>query len=150
MYNFEALSDKDRTQMCEDIGIKTPDELFDVIPSRARLNKLDLPEALSELEAQKKLKKAAQKNKTDYICFLGAGAYKKFIPAALFDTASRYEFLSAYTPYQPEISQGSLQIMYEFQTIICSLCAQDAANASVYDGATAAAEAILMACRIKQ
>ena len=150
MYNFEALSDKDRTQMCEDIGIKTPDELFDVIPSRARLNELDLPEALSELETQKKLKKAAQKNKTDYICFIGAGAYKKFIPAALFDTASRYEFLSAYTPYQPEISQGSLQIMYEFQTIICSLCAQDAANASVYDGASAAAEAILMACRIKR
>lgn len=148
MYNFEALSDKERSQMCNDIGIKSPDELFDVIPQSARIKDFNFKEPLSELEAQKKLKSIAKKNKTDFACFMGAGAYKKFIPAALFDTASRYEFLSAYTPYQAEISQGSLQIMYEFQTMICSLCAQDVANASVYDGASAAAEAILMACRI--
>lgn len=150
MYNFEALSSDDRTEMCADIGIKSPDELFEVIPKNARIEDFKLFNPLSELEAIKKLKKISKKNNTDYACFLGGGAYKKFIPAALGDTVSRYEFLSAYTPYQAEISQGSLQIMYEFQTMICNLCAQDVANASVYDGASACAEAILMACRLSK
>ena len=150
MYNFEALSSDERAKMCADIGIKSPDELFDVIPKSARIEDFKLFDPLSELEAIKKLRKISKKNNTDYACFLGGGAYKKFIPAALADTASRYEFLSAYTPYQAEISQGSLQIMYEFQTMICNLCAQDVANASVYDGASACAEAILMACRLSK
>ena len=148
MYNFEALSSDERAKMCADIGIKTSDELFDVIPNDARIGDFKLFKPLSELEALKKLRKISKKNNTDYACFTGGGAYKKFIPAALADTVSRYEFLSAYTPYQAEISQGSLQIMYEFQTMICSICAQDVANASVYDGASACAEAILMACRL--
>ncbi len=148
MYNFEALSSDERIKMCADIGIKSTDELFDVIPKSSRIENFDFFEPLSELEALKKLKKISKKNTTEYACFMGGGAYKKFIPAALSDTASRYEFLSAYTPYQAEISQGSLQIMYEFQTMICNLCAQDVANASVYDAASACAEAILMACRL--
>ncbi len=150
MYNYEALSSDDRIQMCAKIGIKSSDELFNVIPAGARVTDFKLNEPLSELEVQKKLKKISSENNTAYACFLGAGAYKKFIPSALLDTVSRYEFLSAYTPYQAEISQGSLQIMYEFQTMICNLCAQDVANASVYDGATACAEAILMACRLSK
>ncbi len=148
MYNYEALRSDERTKMCDDIGIKSPDELFDVIPKNARIEDFRLFNPLSELEVQKKIKKISKKNNTEYACFMGGGAYKKFIPAALGDTASRFEFLSAYTPYQAEISQGSLQIMYEFQTMVCALCAQDVANASVYDGASACAEAILMACRL--
>ncbi len=150
MYNFEALSDLERIQMCADCGIKNVDELFDVVPKAARMEDFALFEAKSELEALKKVKKISKKNNVDAACFLGGGAYKKFIPSALADTSSRFEFLSAYTPYQAEISQGSLQIMYEFQTMICNLCAQDVSNASVYDGASACAEAILMACRLKR
>lgn len=148
MFNFEALRDDERALMCKESGANSADEFFDIIPEAARMADFMMPDAISELEAQKKLKNLSKKNKTDYACFLGAGSYKKFIPAAVNDVASRWEFLSAYTPYQAEISQGTLQIMYEFQTMMCNLCAQDVSNASVYDGASACAEAILMACRL--
>lgn len=148
MYNFEALNDDERAQMLKDININSVDELFCDIKERARIKEFNMPAALSELQAQKKLKQLSKQNNTDYISFLGGGAYQRFIPSALADTASRWEFLSAYTPYQSEISQGSLQIMYEFQTMMCALTNQDVSNASVYDGASACAEAILMACRI--
>lgn len=111
---------------------------------------LNLPKALSEMETQKVVKSLANKNKTDYISFLGGGVYNKFIPACISQIAQRFEFLTAYTPYQAEISQGTLQIMYEFQTMISRLTGMDISNATVYDGGTACAEAILMARRISR
>lgn len=151
MYNFEALSNEDRKIMLEKIGMKNIDELFSKIPNIARMkdeeiNKLNC--GMDEISAQKLLQKISSKNKTDYYYFLGNGAKKRYIPACINDVASRFEFLSCYTPYQAEISQGSLEVMYEFQSMICTLTNQDVSNASVYDGASAAAEAILMASRI--
>ncbi len=147
-YNFEALSDKDRFEMLKSIGINSVDELFDVIDKDAKMPSLDLDEGLDEIECQKTLKKLSQMNKTDYISFLGGGARKRYIPNCIYDIASRFEFLSCYTPYQAEISQGSLTCMYEFQSLMCTLTNMDVSNASIYDGATAAAESILMASRI--
>ncbi len=112
------------------------------------LRNLKWKNPLSELEAQKKVKALARKNMTEYANFLGGGVYNKFIPAAVNYVAQRFEFLTAYTPYQPEISQGTLQIIYEYQTMISRLTGMDIANASMYDGGSACAEAILMAHRI--
>jgi len=109
-----------------------------------------LEDAKDELEVQKIIEKIAKKNKNDYIYFLGGGSYKKFIPPAISAISQRFEFLSAYTPYQAEISQGTLKTMYDFQTMICKITNQDVSNASVYDGASACAEAILMTCRINK
>ncbi|MDD3436181.1 MAG: aminomethyl-transferring glycine dehydrogenase subunit GcvPA [Candidatus Gastranaerophilales bacterium] len=148
MKNFLAHSDEIREQMLESISVKTVEELFSKIPQEARVKELNLPEALSEMQVQKNVKSLAKKNNTDVINFLGAGAYNHFIPACIGQIAQRFEFLTAYTPYQPEISQGTLQIMYEFQSMICNLTGMDVSNASVYDGATACAEAISMSARI--
>ncbi|MBD5402658.1 aminomethyl-transferring glycine dehydrogenase subunit GcvPA [bacterium] len=148
MRNFLVHNEKTTQEMCESIGIKSTDELFSQIPEIVRMKTLDLPEGLSEMEAQKKVKQLANENNSDYICFIGGGMYNKFIPACISQVASRFEFNTAYTPYQPEISQGTLQVMYEFQTMICRLTGMDIANATVYDAGTACAEAILMACRI--
>ena len=148
MYNNEALTDGDRAQMLDIIGVKSIDELYASIPKEARMTSLDLSEGSDEISAQKNLKKIAKMNNSDYLCFLGGGAKKRFVPSVIADVASRFEFLSCYTPYQAEISQGSLRVMYEFQSVICSLVNQDVSNASVYDGATACAEAILMASRL--
>lgn len=150
MQNFTAHDETSRKQMLENAGITNIEELFSVISENARLEKLNLNDALSEMQAQKALKKLALKNKTDYKCFLGGGAYKRFIPSCISAISSRFEFLTAYTPYQPEISQGTLQVMYEFQSMICNLTGMDVSNASVYDGATACAEAVLMAVRISK
>ena len=148
MYNYEALSDNDRAQMLDVIGVKSVEELYGSIPASARVNFLNLSEGADEIAAQKNLEKIAKMNKIDYLCFLGGGAKKRFIPPAIADVISRFEFLSCYTPYQAEISQGSLRVMYEFQSVICSIVNQDVSNASVYDGASACAEAILMASRL--
>lgn len=148
MNNFLAHNKKTRKEMLESISVKSVDELFNIIPKFARTDKFDLPEALSEMQAQREVKSLANKNKSDLSLFLGAGVYNHFIPAAIGQVAQRFEFLTAYTPYQPEISQGSLQIMYEFQSMICNLTGMDVSNASVYDGGSACAEAILMASRI--
>lgn len=148
MKNFLAHSEETRQQMLKSISVATVEELFDKIPKEAKVNKFNLPDALSEMQVQKKVKSLAKKNNTDVISFLGAGAYNHFIPACVGQIAQRFEFLTAYTPYQPEISQGTLQIMYEFQSMICNLTGMDVANASVYDGASACAEAISMASRI--
>ena len=148
MYNYEALSDNDRAQMLDVIGVKSVEELYGSIPESARVNFLNLSEGADEIAAQKNLEKIAKMNKIDYLCFLGGGAKKRFIPPAIADLISRFEFLSCYTPYQAEISQGSLRVMYEFQSVICSIVNQDVSNASVYDGASACAEAILMASRL--
>lgn len=148
MKNFLVHNKDSIKQMCEEIGINSVEDLFKQIPETVRMKKLDLPDGLSELETQRTVKKLAKENKSDYISFLGGGIYNKFVPACIAQVANRFEFNTAYTPYQPEISQGTLQVMYEFQTMICRLTGMDVANATVYDGGTACAEAILMACRI--
>lgn len=150
MKNFLVHNEKTKFEMLDAIGLKTVEDLFSQIPDEARMTTLDLPKALSEMETQKVVKRLANKNKTDYINFLGGGVYNKFIPACINQIAQRFEFLTAYTPYQAEISQGTLQIMYEFQTMISRLTGMDISNATVYDGGTACAEAILMARRISK
>ncbi len=148
MKNFLVHDEDTRAEMLESIGLKRIEDLFKQIPQAARLNGLQFSNPISEMECQKRIKTLAKKNKTDYISFAGGGIYNKFIPAAISQVAGRFEFLTAYTPYQAEIAQGTLQVMYEFQTMMCRLTGMDIANATVYDGATACAEAILMAVRI--
>lgn len=148
MYYNEALSDSDRLEMLNSIGIESMEEIYSLIPEIARMRELNLDEPHNELQAQKKLNSLAKMNKTDYLSFIGSGARKRFVPPVIADVLSRFEFLSCYTPYQAEISQGTLRLMYEFQSAMCSLTNQDVSNASVYDGASAAAEAILMASRL--
>lgn len=150
MKNFLVHNEKTTQEMCEAIGISRVEDLFKQIPQSVRMSELDLPEGLSEMETQRKVKNLAKSNKSDFISFLGGGIYNKFVPACINQVASRFEFNTAYTPYQPEISQGTLQVMYEFQTMICRLTGMDISNATVYDAGTACAEAILMACRISK
>ena len=150
MNNFLVHNEETKHDMCAQIGVTCVEDLFKQIPQAARMDRLNLPDAISEMEAQKKVKALARKNKTDYISFVGAGCYNKFVPACIAQIAQRFEFNTAYTPYQPEISQGTLQVMYEFQTMMCRLTKMDISNATVYDAATACAEAILMSVRIKK
>ena len=146
MKNFLAHTDEIRKQMLDEISLASVDDLFKQIP--VKFKDFNLYNPKSEMEAQKEIKKLAKKNKTEYANFLGGGVYNKFIPACVNYVAQRFEFLTAYTPYQPEISQGTLQIIYEYQTMISRLTGMDIANASMYDGGSACAEAILMAHRI--
>ena len=133
--------------MLDKIGVASIDELLAVIPEKLRLQRpLDIP-AASEMEVLRGLAALAADNRTDLVCFAGGGVYDHFIPAAVSSVISRPEFMTAYTPYQPEVSQGTLQVIYEFQSHICRLTGMQVANASLYDGATAAAEAVLLACR---
>lgn len=150
MKNFLVHNEQTTAEMCKIIGINSVEDLFKQIPPTVRMKELNLPDALSEMETQRKIKAIANENKSDYICFAGGGIYNKFVPACIAQVAGRFEFNTAYTPYQPEISQGTLQVMYEFQTMICRLTGMDIANATVYDGGTACAEAILMACRVSK
>ena len=152
MENFLVHNSESRAQMLDDIGMSTIDDLFAQIPQTAVPVDFEkeIGKAQSELETQKAVKKLAAKNNISFESFLGGGCYNKFTPACVLQTAQRWEFLTAYTPYQAEISQGTLQVMYEFQTMICRLTGMDIANATVYDGATACAEAILMAARISK
>lgn len=140
-------------KICETIGVKNTSDLFRTIPNNLKLDRpLDLPNALSEQDLLVHLKKLSRSNETvDHsTSFLGAGAYHHYIPVAVGYLAGRGEFATSYTPYQAEISQGTLQAIFEFQTMIASLLGLDVANSSVYDGATALAEAVLMALRIKK
>ena len=146
MKNFIAHTDIEREEMLKEISYTSIDDLFKQIP--IQFKNFDMENPLSELEAQKKVKSLAKNNCTEYTSFIGGGVYNKFIPAGVNYIAQRFEFLTAYTPYQPEISQGTLQIIYEYQTMISRLTGMDIANASMYDGGTACAEAILMAHRI--
>lgn len=148
MKNFLVHNEDTIKQMCAEIGVNGVEDLFKQIPQEIRMKELNLPDGLSEMETQRQVKKLAKENKSDYINFMGGGIYNKFVPACISQVANRFEFNTAYTPYQPEISQGTLQVMYEFQTMICRLTGMDISNATVYDGGTACAEAILMACRI--
>ncbi len=146
MKNFIAHTDEIREKMLQEISCSSVDDLFKQIP--VKFKNFDMANPLSELETQRRIKTLAKKNKTEYANFIGGGVYNKFIPAAVNYVAQRFEFLTAYTPYQPEISQGTLQIIYEYQTMISRLTGMDIANASMYDGGSACAEAVLMAHRI--
>src|SRR5882672_11353620 len=133
--------------MLESIGVKSMDDLLVDIPASLRIGGLDLPEGLSEYETMSQIASLAARNRVfpDRLTFRGGGVYRRFIPAAVAAVTSKPEFYTAYTPYQPEASQGTLQAIYEFQTLIAELTALDVANASMYDGATAVAEAAMMA-----
>jgi glycine dehydrogenase subunit 1 len=141
-------SPKERDAMLETIGVKSLEDLFKDIPAEHRFPKLDLPQALTEMEAAAELGEISGANenlRSDLVSFLGAGAYNHYIPAAVDHILHRGEFYTAYTPYQPEISQGTLQAIFEYQSLMCALTGMEVSNASHYDGATAVAEAVNMA-----
>lgn len=137
-------TDLERKQMLDVVGIKHLDELFTVVPQNLKIGCLDLPAPMSELEVSKTLRAMAAKNKVYSSIFRGAGAYHHYIPSIVKSVTSKETFVSAYTPYQAEISQGILQSIFEWQTMISELTGMDASNASVYDGPSAAAEAMNM------
>jgi glycine dehydrogenase subunit 1 len=141
-------SPADRQLMLREIGCKSIDDLFEPIPAEYRLNRdLKTPRQMAESEVIDYFQQRAQTNAAGYSVFLGAGAYHHYRPVVIDSLISRGEFFTAYTPYQPEIAQGTLQAIFEFQTMICELTGMEVANASMYDGSTGAAEALLMACR---
>ncbi|MEZ6852939.1 aminomethyl-transferring glycine dehydrogenase subunit GcvPA [Halodesulfovibrio aestuarii] len=133
--------------MLDVIGVRTIEDLFADIPADMRPKSFDLPQGLSEMETCAYFEQLAGKNKTGLVSFLGAGFYNHYIPKAIDNIVGRGEFYTAYTPYQPESSQGTLQAIFEFQTAVCNLLEMDVANASVYDGGTAIFEAMMMAVR---
>nr|MBI2905291.1 aminomethyl-transferring glycine dehydrogenase subunit GcvPA [Chloroflexota bacterium] len=145
--SYTPHTDADRKSMLAAVGLKSVDELFADIPARVRFPALDLPDPLSEPETLRELQELADANAGagQFACFLGAGAYHHFIPSVVDHTLLRGEFLTAYTPYQPEVSQGTLQAIFEYQSMICALTGMEVANASHYDGATSLAEAAIMA-----
>jgi len=143
-------SDRDRVEMLGSTGHQSIDELFAQIPERLKLaGALDLPGPLSEPEILEFFRQAASQSSREYVSLLGAGAYTHYRPVVIDTLLSRGEFLTSYTPYQAEISQGNLQAMFEFQTLIAQLTGMEVANSSLYDGSTAANEAVLMALRIQ-
>ncbi|KPP83206.1 MAG: glycine dehydrogenase subunit 1 GcvPA [Oceanicaulis sp. HLUCCA04] len=148
---YLPLTPEDRTEMLGVIGVSSIDALFADVPQAARLDgPVNLPRRATELEVERAFARMAKKNisASETAFFVGAGAYKHHIPATVDHLIQRSEFLTAYTPYQPEISQGTLQTLFEFQTQVARLTGMDIANASMYDGSTACAEAVLMAARV--
>src|SRR3954463_6452818 len=144
-------SPADRQAMLKAIGLRSVDDLFSPIPSEYRLNRdLKIPRQMAESEIVDFFRQRSRENGDGYTSFLGAGAYLHYRPVIIDALISRGEFLTAYTPYQAEISQGTLQAIFEFQTMICELTGMEVANASMYDGSTGAAEAAMMAVRITQ
>ena len=145
-------TDADRKAMLAEIGVSSIEELFADVPEEVRFPELKLPKPLSEPEILKELRAMSERNADldHYACFLGAGAYNHFVPSVVNHVIGRSEFYTAYTPYQPELSQGTLQTIFEYQTMICALTGMEVANASHYDGATALAEAALVAVRISR
>jgi glycine dehydrogenase subunit 1 len=142
-------SDAERAKMLADIGAGSIDDLFSTIPAEYRLTRdLEVPRQFGESEIVDYFKAAGHKNSTEYASFLGAGAYRHYRPVIIDALVQRGEFLTSYTPYQPEITQGTLQAIFEFQTMIAELTGMDVANASMYDGSTGAAEAVMMAVRV--
>ena len=145
---YIPISPRERDSMLETIGVKSLDDLFKDVPAKHRFPNLELPPALTEMEAAAELADIAASNehvRGDLISFLGAGAYNHYIPSVVDHILRRGEFYTAYTPYQPEISQGTLQGTFEYQSLMAALTGMDVSNASHYDGATAAAEAVIMA-----
>ncbi|MCY3718391.1 MAG: aminomethyl-transferring glycine dehydrogenase subunit GcvPA [Anaerolineaceae bacterium] len=145
--SYVPHTETERQQMLATIGVSAVEDLFGAVPARHRFPTLDLPDPLSELEVQAELLSLSEANDhgQDFALFRGGGAWHHYIPSALGHMLLRGEFLTAYTPYQPELSQGTLQAIFEYQSMICALTGMDAANASHYDGATSFAEAVSMA-----
>jgi glycine dehydrogenase subunit 1 len=144
------LTDDDREEMLAAVGVTSTADLFADIPSEQFRPTMALPDALTELELLDRAQTLGALNRTatDYACFLGAGAYRHFRPSLIDPIVMRGEFLTSYTPYQPEVAQGTLQTIFEFQSLVCELTGMDVANAGMYDGASALAEACLMACAV--
>ena len=144
MGSFLPNTEREQLEMLKEIGFNSFDELFAHIPEQVKLKELNLAEGISEMQALDHMEELAAKNKTFRHIFRGAGAYNHYIPAIVGSVVGKEQFVTAYTPYQAEISQGILQSIFEYQTMICELTGMHASNASVYDGATAAAEAVAM------
>ena len=145
--SYVANTKEDQQAMLEAIGAGSIEHLFAGIPASIRLSRpLELPAAMGELELSQHMAQLANRNQSaeQSVCFLGGGSYDHFIPAVVDALASRGEFYTSYTPYQPEVSQGNLQAMFEYQTLICQLTGMEVSNASLYDGGSATAEAALM------
>lgn len=148
---YIPTTEAERAEMLRAVGVERVEQVFDSVPSKFRLGRsLDVPRGLTESELERHVRSLAARDvgPTDRVCFLGGGAYDHFIPAAVDEIASRGEFYTAYTPYQPEASQGSLQAFFEFQSLVCRLTGMEVSNASLYEGATAASEAAFMAMRV--
>ena len=145
-------TDTDHRAMLQDIGVSSAKELFQDVPEEFRHAHFKLPPPLSELELKEELRQLSNRNANlnDYACFLGAGSYCHFIPSIVEHITSRSEFYTAYTPYQAEVSQGTLQTVYEYQSLVCQLTGMEVSNAGMYDGSTTAAEAAIVACIIKK
>src|SRR5919199_6456079 len=150
MPTFTQLAPDDRAAMLRAVGVEQVADLFADVPADARFPALELPPALTELEARRHLGQLAAQNVSvdDWPCFIGAGAYNHYSPSAVGHVMGLPAFYTSYTPYQPEVSQGTLQAMFEYQSLVCDLFGLDVANASVYDGASAVGEAVLMAQRL--
>jgi len=144
---YGSHTPEDRAAMLAAVGVASVDELFADIPPSLRSSSLQLPPAQTEVELAESLRRLSERNRADLVSFLGAGAYRHYVPAMVDQLLLRGEFYTAYTPYQPEISQGTLQTIYEYQSLLAELTGLDVVSASHYDGATATAEAALMACR---
>ncbi len=148
MLPYIPLTEDDKAKMCKDIGINSIDDLFKDIPEDLRLNRdLNINNPMSELEVSNHMRKTLSENSNneELVCFLGAGAYDHYIPSLIKHITSRSEFYTAYTPYQPEISQGTLQSIFEYQSMIAEITGMEVSNASMYDGGTALTEAAVMA-----
>src|SRR5438477_5281201 len=146
---YLPLSPAERAAMLQAIGRNSIQDLFEPIPEPLRMRRpLNLPGPMSEPEILDFFRRAAEESSPDFVSFLGAGVYSHYRPVAVDSLLSRGEFFTTYTPYQAEIAQGTLQAMFEFQTLIAQLTGMDVANASLYDGSTAATEAVLMGLRI--
>lgn len=152
MSHYISITDTERDDMLHVIGVNTVEELFADVPEPLRFPPLDLPAPLSEPALMRELHylSAMNANASTHRMFLGAGSYQHFIPSAVDQIVRRSEFYTAYTPYQPEISQGTLQAIFEYQSLICALTGMDVANASHYDGGTALAESIIVAINVKR
>ena len=142
---FAPHTEDDIDQMLATLGLSSVDDLFADIPAEVRLDRpLDIPAGVSEMEIMADLRRLAAGNRhgDELICFAGAGAYDHYVPSVVWALAARSEFYTSYTPYQPELSQGALQALFEFQSMICELTGMEVSNASLYDGATSLVEAV--------
>jgi glycine dehydrogenase subunit 1 len=150
MTHYIPITDADRAEMLKTIGVERLEDLFEAVPADHRFPPLTLPDPLSEPELRRELGRLEHRNAHagSHTIFLGAGAYNHFVPAAVDQILRRGEFYTAYTPYQPEVSQGTLQAIFEYQSLICALTGMEVANASHYDGGTALAEAAIMAINV--
>lgn len=147
MSHYISITDAERAEMLAAIGVPTVADLFVDVPNEVRFPTLELPPALSEIQLRRELNGLSSRNANanNHAIFLGAGAYNHFVPSAIDTIVRRSEYFTAYTPYQPEVSQGTLQAVFEYQSMVCALSGMDVANASHYDGGTALAEAAMMA-----